>query len=62
MNLKLLIDKALAWVVKEFDTCCAVITAELEKQAYRDLLKRDEVTYRVPSVEDMSRNRRKKPE
>lgn len=59
-NLKLLIDKALAWVVSEFDTCCSAVTKELEKQSHEELLQRDEVTYSKPTVEDMSRNRRKK--
>ncbi len=57
-NLKLLIQKALAWVVAEFDTCCDVVTKELEALPYEDLLKRPEVTYRVPSAEEIGDNRK----
>jgi hypothetical protein len=38
-QLKLLIQKALAWVVSEFDTCCEIVTKELEAIPYDELLK-----------------------
>lgn len=60
-NLKLLIQKALTWVVAEFDTCCDIVTKELEAIPYDELLKRLDVTYRVPSVEEIGGNRRDRP-
>ncbi|MCG8028667.1 MAG: hypothetical protein N0E59_10720 [Candidatus Thiodiazotropha taylori] len=60
-NLKLLIDKALAWVVNEFDTCCEVVSKELEAIPYEELLARPDVQYHVPSVEEISGNRKEKP-
>jgi len=60
-NLKLLIQWALKWVASEFDTCCELVTKELEAVPYEKLLKREEVTVRVPTVEEISVNRRKKP-
>lgn len=57
-NLKLLIQKALNWVTREFDTCCELVTKELEKIPYNELIKRPEVKYRTPSADDISCNRR----
>lgn len=60
-NLKLLIQKALAWVVAEFDTCCEIVTKELEEIPYDELLKRPDATYRAPTVEEISENRKNRP-
>ncbi len=57
-NLKLLIEKARAWVVAEFDTLCKRLTADLEKESYEDLLARDSINYRVPTVDEISRGRK----
>lgn len=60
-NLKLLIEKALAWVVSEFDTCCEFVTKDLEGIPYDELLKRPDMTYRVPGMEKIGANRSKRP-
>jgi hypothetical protein len=60
-NLKLLINKAHAWVINEFDACCAMVTQELELVPYGELLARDSVEYRAPTVDDIAKNRRAKP-
>ena len=57
-NLKLLIEKAKAWVVAEFDSLCERLTGALEKESYEDLLERDAITCRVPSVDEVSRARK----
>lgn len=59
-NLKLLIQKALAWVVSEFDNCCNIITNDLEAVPYNELLKKPEVTYQTPGVEEIRSNRKNK--
>ncbi|MEW8231486.1 MAG: hypothetical protein AB2745_14250 [Candidatus Thiodiazotropha endolucinida] len=56
-NLKLLVQKAQVWVVREFDILCGRLTAELEKQSYECLLARKEIKYRVPVVDDIGRKR-----
>ncbi len=53
-NLKLLIQKARAWVVSEFDALCERLAIELEKESYDKLLERNNITYRVPTVDDIS--------
>lgn len=57
-NLKLLIGKARTWVVSEFDSLCECLTISLEKENYDKLISRDALTYRVPTVEDIPRNRK----
>jgi hypothetical protein len=57
-NLKLLIQKARAWVIIEFDALCVRLTADLEKESYDKLLSRDAIAYRAPSVDDISRTRK----
>jgi hypothetical protein len=57
-TLKLLIDKAHAWVVGEFDTCCKLVTEELEKLSYEELLRRESVVYPAPTLDDIAKNRR----
>ncbi len=56
-NLKLLADKAHAWVVSEFDSVCDRFTKDLERKTYADLLARDGMTVRVPSLDEVSRTR-----
>lgn len=56
-NLKLLIDKAHAWVASEFDGICALLTKDLEQQTYAVLLARDGMTVRVPSLDEVGRTR-----
>jgi hypothetical protein len=60
-NLKLLIDKAHAWVVSEFDALCEILAKELETESYQRLSARQSVNYRVPTVEDMGKNRKDAP-
>lgn len=60
-NLKFLIQKALKWVVTEFDLCCDLVTKELEALSYEELLMRENVMYRVPTVEEISTNRLTSP-
>lgn len=57
-NLKLLIGKASAWVVTEFDSLCEHLTGTLEQESYEDLLARNAITYRVPTVDEISRARK----
>jgi hypothetical protein len=57
-NLKLLIEKARAWVVTEFDSLCERITGLLEQESYEDLLAREAITYRVPTVDEISSSRK----
>jgi len=59
-NLKLLIQKALSWVISEFDMCCDIVIAELDGIPHDDLLARDSVSYRAPGVEGVKENRRSK--
>lgn len=53
-NLKLLIEKAMVWVVSEFDRLCELLTAKLEQERYEDLLARDAITYHAPTVDEIS--------
>lgn len=57
-NLKLLIQKARAWVVSEFDALCECLAAKLEEESYEKLLARDALTYRVPTVDDIPHTRK----
>lgn len=57
-NLKLLIEKAHAWVVAEFDRLCDVMTSELEAQTHEQLLSQPSMTFRAPADEDLHRSRR----
>lgn len=58
-NLKLLIKKALVWVVAEFNACCEGVAAELEALPYDELQRLPNMTYRVPDVGEISENRKK---
>lgn len=57
-NLKLLIQKARAWVAPEFDALCERLAAKLEKESYEKLLARDALTYRVPTIDDIPHTRK----
>lgn len=57
-NLKLLTEKALAWVVSEIDLHCDKLTRELEGKPYDELFSRDCVTLHPVSAEDVAKNRR----
>ena len=56
-NLILLIHKARSWVVAEFDQLCDVLTKELEKEPYEKLLGKDSLSYRVPTIDEIHKNR-----
>jgi hypothetical protein len=57
-NLKLLIQKARAWVVSEFDSLCERLTNDLEKETYESLLARKSITYSVPNVDEIHHARK----
>ena len=52
-NLKLLIQKARDWVVSAFDTLCKRLTINLEKKPYDELLARESISYRVPTIDEI---------
>lgn len=56
-NLKLLVQKAQKWVIREFDVLCDRLTAELEKESYECLLAKKEIKYRVPVVDEVGKKR-----
>ena len=56
-NLHLLIQTARKWVVVEFDKLCETITKELEAKPYEDLNNLEPVTYTVPKIDDLKKNR-----
>ena len=56
-NLHLLIQTARKWVVVEFDILCDTITKELEAKPYEDLNNLEPVTYTVPKIDDLKKNR-----
>ena len=58
-NLKRLIDRARAWVDAEFDKLCDTLTKDLEREAYQDLLAREDLILRVPTVDEISKTRKK---
>lgn len=57
-NLKLLIGRSLQWVTQEFDQLCENLTETLEKVPYTELVARADLTYKVPTLEELHRNRR----
>ncbi len=58
-NLYSLLIEALNWVNKEFDKQCNALTAELEKLSYKDLKEMRSLQYVPPSLEDLSKARKK---
>ena len=57
-NLKLLVQKARAWVVTEFDALCERLTSNLEKLPYDELLGKESITYRVPGIDEVNHSRK----
>jgi len=57
-NLKMLITKTRTWVVAEFDQVCDLITKELESESYKTLFAKESASYRVPSIEELPKNRK----
>lgn len=57
-NLKLLIGRALFWVIQEFDQLCESLTDELEKETYAELMARADMTYKVPTLDELHKSRR----
>jgi hypothetical protein len=53
-NLHLLVTKALQYVENKFDELCNILTVELEKESYEDLIKRDVLSVRIPTLEEIS--------
>ncbi|WP_025915973.1 hypothetical protein [Herminiimonas sp. CN] len=56
-NLKLLIQKSRSWVIAEFDQLCNTLTAELEREPYESLLKKESLTFRAPTNDEIHKNR-----
>ena len=56
-NLKLLIARSLSWVIQEFDQLCDKLTETLEKETYAMLVARADLTYAVPTLEELNKNR-----
>jgi hypothetical protein len=56
-NLKLLIQKATTWVDAQFETCCELVTKELEAVPYNKLLQKEQLNYQAPTVEAISASR-----
>lgn len=52
-NLLLLIEQALSWVIREYDTVCQELTKMLELQTYDSLKALPGVTYAAPSAEEV---------
>lgn len=57
-NLKLLIGRSQFWVTREFDQLCEKLTEALEKETYTTLLASADLTYRVPTPDELYRSRR----
>lgn len=57
-NLKLLIQKAYSWVTAEFDKLCNQLTAELEKETYENLISRESIKLRIPTIDEISQKRK----
>lgn len=56
-NLKLLIQRSRTWIVAEFDELCDTLTAELEREPYKSLLKKESLTCRAPTSDEIHNNR-----
>lgn len=56
-NLRLLCEEALAWVQAEYESVCAKLAAALESVPHADLLKMDEVTFTVPTPDQIGDRR-----
>jgi len=56
-NLRVLVDKAHAWVSKEFDSICERLTKTLESEPYEGLLSRKAMTLTTTSRGEVGRTR-----
>ncbi len=56
-NLHLLITKTKAWVYKEFDSQCDIITTALEKEQYKKLFEMKSMDFKTPTVEEITKKR-----
>jgi len=56
-NLKLLVQKSHSWVIAEFDQPCSALTTELEREPYESLLKRESLSFRAPTIDEIQKNR-----
>jgi len=56
-NLRLLVQKAISWVISEFDAMCNQITASLEKEPYKKLLDRNALNYCKPDINEISQRK-----
>jgi hypothetical protein len=52
-NLELATKQSLEWVIKNFDDLCVKLTAELEKETMEELLKKPNVTLKVPNIAEV---------
>jgi hypothetical protein len=57
INLHLLIQDAIKWVMREYDELCNTITSELEKLPYQELLSLPNLEYKKPVALDVARGR-----
>lgn len=51
-NLRLLIEGAKAWVIREHDNLCHLVTKELEDKSHQELLALPDMAYSKPEIED----------
>ncbi|WP_138505515.1 hypothetical protein [Nostoc sp. PA-18-2419] len=56
-NLYLLIQKAKAWVIQEFDSLTNNLTQQLESEPYDDLYNRESISYTKPTIDEINRKR-----
>jgi hypothetical protein len=56
-DLKLLVSKARAWVVSEFDALCSAVTQELERESYEALANRKALTFQAPTADEIGNRR-----
>lgn len=52
-NLELATKQSLEWVIKKFDDLCVKLAAELEKETMEELLKKPNVTLKVPNIAEV---------
>jgi len=53
----LLVQKSHSWVIAEFDQLCSALTTELEREPYESLLKRESLSFRAPTIDEIQKNR-----
>jgi hypothetical protein len=57
-NLYLLIKTTLLWITDKFDAICSALTAELEAESYEDLLAREAIDYKLPTIDEVGKRRK----